>query len=107
MYEFTIDTITPLVEFITSEAALLFGLLFLNNVLMYFALSNRHTAEVRELTQAHEETLRCANSANGTLRSIVHAFSDELGVEAPEATFDCRQSHHNGGKCYIEGEHVH
>ena len=77
MYEYTVDLITPFVEFITSETALLFGLLFLNNVLMYLAITWRHNAEIKTLKESHDTTIRCANSANETLRSVVYAFSDD------------------------------
>lgn len=112
-----------------AQFAVVFGLLFLNNILMYL-VATRHVSSVMKAQRVeHTFFTKMANRYERSLRAVIHAFKDEAEglpmpgfecqncntsaacdswcVHAVNAAFDCPQSHTNGGKCYILGEHVH
>jgi len=99
------------VNVITSQPVGIFTLLFLNNVLMYLVLTKSNKKNLEAMRRAHTAERVRATETIGSLRGIVHAFSDDKNgipmILEVSDDFVCSHSHQQGGGCYLVGEHVH
>jgi hypothetical protein len=85
------NMLETVLNFVTSQPAGIFALLFLNNILMYLVAKRHFNKAWVKQEQQHRDVVKWASHQEKALRAVIHAFGDEA-AGAPMPLFECEES---------------